>query len=131
MFYNTCASCTASHYYQKQNRYGHNLILTRSSHRRSYFSSPRMCLNLRALIFHRNNKKEGRRSAYRQTCFWVSQSHSRVSQSTHLYDICPRSLSLYTTFMSIKKCHYTNILAQQRHWAEIFKFTQIYHSLQP
>ena len=44
-----------------------------------------MGLNLRALIFHRNNKKEGSRSAYRQTCFWVSQSHSRVSQSTHLY----------------------------------------------
>ena len=25
----------------------------------TYFSSPRMCLNLRALIFHRNIKKEG------------------------------------------------------------------------
>ena len=48
-----------------------------------------MGLNLCALIFHCNNKKEGRPSAYRQTCFWVSQSHSRVSQSTHLYALIP------------------------------------------
>ena len=59
-----------------------------------------MGLNLRALIFHRNNKKEGRRSAYRQTCFWVSQSHSRVSQSTHMYAtfVCFRHM-LTTFFM--------------------------------
>ena len=36
---------------------------------KTYFSSPRMGLNLRALIFHRNIKKEGRRSAYRQPSF--------------------------------------------------------------
>ena len=34
-----------------------------------YTATTMMGLNLRALIFHRNNKKEGRCSAYRQTCF--------------------------------------------------------------
>ena len=54
-----------------------------------------MGLNLRALIFHHNNKKEGRHSAYRQTSFRVSQSHSRVSQSTHLYE---RNVVVDTTY---------------------------------
>ena len=51
-----------------------------------------MGLNLRAFIFHRKNKKEWRQSAYRQTWFWVSQSHSRVSQSIPLYDYRKRIL---------------------------------------
>ena len=51
----------------------------------AYFSSPRMCLNLRALIFHRNTKKEGRRSAYRQTSFWVAWKAKGVARTLEEY----------------------------------------------
>ena len=47
----------------------------------TYFSSPRMCLNLRALIFHRNIKKEGRHSAYRQTSFRVARKAKGVART--------------------------------------------------
>ena len=52
---------------------------------RAYVATTMMGLNLCALIFHRNNKKEGRRSVYRQTCFWVSESLCRVSELNGTY----------------------------------------------
>ena len=67
-----------------------------------------MGLNLRALIFHRNNKKEGRRSAYRQTSFRVSQSHSRVSQSTHLYGwviFAKKHDIIISQYVVLTQCH--------------------------
>ena len=46
---------------------------------KAYTATTMMGLNLHALIFHRNNKKERRCSANRHTCFWVSQSMAHSS----------------------------------------------------
>ena len=58
-----------------------NLFQNTVNQFRAYFSSPRMCLNLHALIFHHNTKKEGRRSAYRQTSFWVARKAKGVART--------------------------------------------------
>ena len=48
-----------------------------------------MGLNLRALIFHRNNKKEGRCSAYRHTSFLISQLSFHISGYVWTNSECP------------------------------------------